>query len=69
MGGSSPSSAARRTEVLARLAVRLGANVATGQDVVVLVYDIQHAGLAREIADAAYQVVLITSAFCIGIST
>jgi aminopeptidase len=33
----------------------LGANVAPGQDVVVLVDDIQHAGLAREIADDAYQ--------------
>ncbi len=33
----------------------MGANVAPGQDVVVLVYDIEHAGLAREIADAAYR--------------
>ncbi len=35
--------------------MRLGANVAEGQDVVVLVYDIEHAQLAREIADAAYR--------------
>jgi aminopeptidase len=41
---------------LARLAVELGANVAPGQDVVVLAYDVEHAPLAREIADAAYEV-------------
>lgn len=40
---------------MARLAVHLGANVAPGQDVVVLVYDIEHARLAREVADAAYR--------------
>jgi aminopeptidase len=51
-----PSSiAAERTRALARLAVELGANVAPGQDVVVLAYDVEHAGLAREIADAAYR--------------
>src|SRR5271165_4202533 len=33
----------------------MGANVAPGQDVVVLVYDVEHAGLAREIADVAYR--------------
>jgi aminopeptidase len=43
------------TKALARLAVHQGANVAPGQDVFVLVYDIQHAPLAREIADAAYR--------------
>jgi aminopeptidase len=49
------SIAAKRTEALARLAVHLGANVAPGQDVVVLVYDIEHASLAREIAEVAYR--------------
>jgi aminopeptidase len=53
---SAPSIAAQRTEALARLAVELGANVAPGQDVVVLAYDVEHAGLAREIAEAAYRV-------------
>jgi aminopeptidase len=43
------------TRSLARLAVRTGANVAEGQDVVVLAYDIEHAPLARAIADEAYQ--------------
>lgn len=50
------SIAQQRTKALARLAVELGANVAPGQDVVVLAYDVEHAGLAREIADAAYRV-------------
>ena len=53
MAGS--SIAEQRTEALARLAVELGANVAPGQDVVVLAYDVEHAGLARAIADVAYQ--------------
>jgi aminopeptidase len=44
-----------RTTALARLAVNLGANVAPGQDVVILAYDVEHAPLARAIADAAYQ--------------
>jgi leucyl aminopeptidase (aminopeptidase T) len=44
-----------RTRRLARLAVELGANVAPGQDVVVLAWDVEHAGLAREIAEAAYR--------------
>jgi aminopeptidase len=43
------------TRSLARLAVRIGANVAEGQDVVVLAYDVEHAPLARAIADEAYQ--------------
>ncbi|HJS92820.1 MAG TPA: aminopeptidase [Solirubrobacteraceae bacterium] len=51
-----PSIAEQRTRALARLAVELGANVAPGQDVVVLAYDVEHAGLAREIAEAAYRV-------------
>jgi aminopeptidase len=50
-----PSIAAQRTRTLARLAVEIGANVAPGQDVVVLAYDVEHAALAREIAEAAYQ--------------
>ena len=52
---SSSVTGAERTRTLARLAVHLGANVAPGQDVVVLVHDIEHAGLAREIADVAYR--------------
>lgn len=49
------STTVKRTRALARLAVELGANVAPGQDVVVLAYDVEHAVLAREIADVAYQ--------------
>jgi len=49
------SIAAERTRSLARLAVHVGANVAPGQDVVVLAYDVEHAGLAREVADVAYR--------------
>jgi aminopeptidase len=45
---------ADRTRTLARLAVRLGANVAEGQDVFVLAFDVEQAPLARAIADAAY---------------
>jgi aminopeptidase len=55
VAGPSSSITARRTAALARLAVRMGANVAPGQDVVVLVYDVEHAGLAREVADVAYR--------------
>jgi aminopeptidase len=51
-----PSIAEKRTKALARLAVELGANVAPGQDVVVLALDVEHAGVAREIAEAAYRV-------------
>jgi aminopeptidase len=40
---------------LAELAVNVGANVAPGQDVVVLAFDVEHAPLARAIADAAYR--------------
>ncbi|HEX3803413.1 MAG TPA: aminopeptidase [Solirubrobacteraceae bacterium] len=40
---------------LARLVVRTGVNLAEGQDLVVLAYDIEHAALAREVADAAYR--------------
>src|SRR4051794_33743066 len=54
MTTASPSAVARRTRTLAQLAVRIGANVAPGQDVVVLSYDLEHAPLAREIAEAAY---------------
>src|SRR2546423_8833108 len=45
---------ADRARPLARLAVNLGANVAPGQDVFVLAFDVEQAPLAREIADAAY---------------
>jgi len=51
----SASTGVERTRALARLAVHQGANVAPGQDVFVLVYDVEHAPLAREIADAAYR--------------
>jgi len=40
---------------LARLAVRLGANVAAGQDVFVLACDVEFASVARAVADAAYE--------------
>jgi aminopeptidase len=49
------SIADERTRGLARLAVHVGANVASGQDVVVLAFDIEHAALAREVADVAYR--------------
>src|SRR3954468_2199624 len=39
---------------LARLAVGVGANVAPGQEVVVLAMDVEQAPLARAIADEAY---------------
>lgn len=50
MGGSADM---RRT--LAQLVVRTGVNLAEGQDLVVLAYDVEHAALAREVADAAYR--------------
>jgi aminopeptidase len=43
------------TRGVAQLAVRVGANVATGQDVVVAAIDVEHAELARAIADEAYR--------------
>lgn len=43
------------THALADLVVTTGVNLAAGQDVVVLAYDIEHAPLARAIADAAYR--------------
>jgi aminopeptidase len=43
------------TASLAELAVRVGANVAPGQDVVVLAYALEHAPLARKVAEAAYR--------------
>src|SRR5262245_9505716 len=43
------------TRGVAELAVRVGANVAPGQDVVVLAFDVEHAPLARAIADEAYR--------------
>jgi aminopeptidase len=50
-----PITAADGIRGLARLAVNIGANVAAGQEVVVLAYDVEHAPLTREIADAAYR--------------
>jgi aminopeptidase len=44
-----------RASALARLAVRIGANVERGQDVFVLAYDVEHAPIARAVADAAYE--------------
>lgn len=55
MARSDSATTSERIKSLARLAVHLGANVAVGQDVVLLVYDVEHAALAREIADAAYR--------------
>jgi aminopeptidase len=46
--------AATATARLARLAVRSGANVAAGQDVFVLAFDVDQAPLVRTIADEAY---------------
>ncbi|MDQ3889046.1 MAG: aminopeptidase [Actinomycetota bacterium] len=43
-----------RTRALARLAVRVGANVASGQDVFVLAFDVVQAPLARAVAEEAY---------------
>jgi aminopeptidase len=43
-----------REERLARLAVRVGANVAAGQDVVVLAFDVEQAPLARAVVAEAY---------------
>jgi aminopeptidase len=54
MPAGSDVSAADRTRILARLAVRVGANVAPGQDVFVIAMDVEHAPLAREIATSAY---------------
>jgi aminopeptidase len=50
MGGS-----ADMRRKLAQLVVRTGVNLAEGQDLVVLAYDVEHAALAREVADAAYR--------------
>ncbi len=55
MGTAASPSGSGLTRALARLAVRSGANVAPGQDVVVLAYDVEHASLARAVADEAYQ--------------
>jgi len=44
----------RRLERLADVAVRVGANVDEGQDVVVLAYDVEQAPVARAIVEAAY---------------
>jgi aminopeptidase len=44
-----------RERGLGRLAVRVGANVAEGQDVFVLAFDVQQAPIARAIVDEAYR--------------
>ena len=49
---STADSYARR---LGKLAVEVGANVAAGQDLVVLAMDVQQAPVARAVADAAYE--------------
>lgn len=43
------------TQALAELVITTGVNLSEGQDVVVLAYDIEHAPLARAVADAAYR--------------
>jgi hypothetical protein len=43
------------TRAAAQLAVRVGANVAPGQDVVVAAFDVDRADLARAIAEEAYR--------------
>jgi aminopeptidase len=43
-----------RVRALARLAVRVGANVASEQDVFLLAYDVTQAPIARAVADEAY---------------
>ena len=48
-------SRAEREQALGRLAVQVGANVAEGQDVFVLCYDVQQAPVARAVAEAAYE--------------
>ena len=40
---------------LARLVVRVGANVAEGQDVTVLVFDVSQSPIARKVAEEAYR--------------
>jgi aminopeptidase len=50
MGGS-----ADMRRKLAELVVRVGVNLAEGQDLVVLAYDVEHAALAREVAGTAYR--------------
>ena len=49
------ASVEERTGKLARLAVRVGANVQQGQDVLLLVMDLQHAAMARAVTAAAYE--------------
>lgn len=49
------SAIAAWTTRLAQLAVRVGANVAPAQDVVVFAFDVEHAPVARAIADEAYR--------------
>jgi aminopeptidase len=43
-----------REKRLAELAVRVGVNLQPGQDVVVLVFDVEQAPVARSVAEAAY---------------
>jgi aminopeptidase len=43
------------TRRLGKLAVEVGANVAEGQDVVVLAADVEHAPLARAVVESAYE--------------
>jgi aminopeptidase len=49
------ASVEERIQKLASLAVRVGANVQKGQDVFVLVMDLQHAAMARAVTAAAYE--------------
>jgi aminopeptidase len=54
-GAAEAASLQARERALAELAVRIGANVAPGQDVFVLAFDVVHASLARAVVDAAYE--------------
>lgn len=55
MSDTGAPTVADRARLLARLSVRVGANVAPGQDVFVLANDVEHAPLARAVADEAYK--------------
>ncbi|MDQ3994958.1 MAG: aminopeptidase [Actinomycetota bacterium] len=54
-GAAEATSLQARERALAELAVRIGANVAPGQDVFVLAFDVVHASLARAVVEAAYE--------------
>lgn len=53
--GGPMTQVADRIAAMAKLTVRAGANVAPGQDVFVMPHDLDHAPLARAVADEAYR--------------